>query len=406
VRRTLLLLAVCLAVLYTRRPDAFRNPQFWAEDGGLWFADAYQAGPWRPLFVPYSGYLHLLERLGGALALLVPLRWAPAVTNAIALGVQVLPVLLLFSRRFSRVVPSLVGRASLAAIYLALPSSWEVHANLTNAQWHLGLALAMLLAAPAAETPAERVAELGVAALASLSGPFSLLCLPGIAIRLLLRRERGFLPLALVTTAGAGVQAAVLLAHRVSRVTAPLAASVRGLVRIVGGQLVIASLAGQRWLTQLLERRIAVPLLVLAFCVFVGTAAVAGLRGPLELRLLWIYAMGILISGLVLPVGNGSSPAWPFLAHPGSNGRYWFTPMVVFLASVVWMTGRAQPRAVRFPAIALLCVLPVGAVKDWRWEYPDRGWPAAARRFEDAPPGTRMEMPIVPAWFELTLVKK
>ena len=36
------LLGVLLVIL--RRPDAVTYPQFWAEDGSSWFADAYNSG--------------------------------------------------------------------------------------------------------------------------------------------------------------------------------------------------------------------------------------------------------------------------------------------------------------------------------------------------------------------------
>src|SRR3954469_9301999 len=46
-------------LIFSRRPDAVLNAQFFAEDGQRWFADAYQMG-FRCLLIPdqAGGYLH------------------------------------------------------------------------------------------------------------------------------------------------------------------------------------------------------------------------------------------------------------------------------------------------------------------------------------------------------------
>src|SRR5258708_12821630 len=55
-------------ILFSRRPDAILNPQFYAEDGTYWYADAYHFG-FRCLFIPEAGYLLTVPRL---LALFTP----------------------------------------------------------------------------------------------------------------------------------------------------------------------------------------------------------------------------------------------------------------------------------------------------------------------------------------------
>src|ERR1035437_10257778 len=74
----------------SRRPDAIFHPQFWAEDGRVWFADAYNLGWWTALFRAQDGYFQTLPRLGAALAQLLPIALAPLVLNCIAIAVQVL----------------------------------------------------------------------------------------------------------------------------------------------------------------------------------------------------------------------------------------------------------------------------------------------------------------------------
>ena len=67
---------VCGLVLYARMPDAFSHPQFWAEDGTIFFLDAHSGG-WRALLDPYSGYLHLIPRAVAWLAELLPYELIP-----------------------------------------------------------------------------------------------------------------------------------------------------------------------------------------------------------------------------------------------------------------------------------------------------------------------------------------
>jgi hypothetical protein len=80
------------ALLVSRRPDAIPHAQFWAEDGHVWFADAYNFGGWAALFRTQDGYFQFLPRLAAALAVLVPLRMAPLVLNLIAIAIAALPV--------------------------------------------------------------------------------------------------------------------------------------------------------------------------------------------------------------------------------------------------------------------------------------------------------------------------
>src|SRR5690242_13483628 len=89
----------------SRRPDAFLNPPFFAEDGNVWFAEAYNFGWLRALFITHTGYFQTLPRLGAALALTVPLAHAPLVMNIIGLIVQIAPAVYLLSAKMSQWAP-------------------------------------------------------------------------------------------------------------------------------------------------------------------------------------------------------------------------------------------------------------------------------------------------------------
>jgi len=138
------LFLLAYALVITRKPDAIFHAQFWAEDGKAWFADAYNLGPWRPFLRAEAGYFQTLPRIAADLSLLAPLRLAPLVLNIVAIAIHVLPVNFLMSS-CSAVWGPRWFRALLAATYIAIPSSPEICANITNEQWILAFCAFLLL---------------------------------------------------------------------------------------------------------------------------------------------------------------------------------------------------------------------------------------------------------------------
>jgi hypothetical protein len=55
-------LLLCLIILFYREPDGFLNPQFWAEDGVIFFTQNLTFGL-SAFWKPYAGYLHLTPRI-------------------------------------------------------------------------------------------------------------------------------------------------------------------------------------------------------------------------------------------------------------------------------------------------------------------------------------------------------
>src|SRR5256885_5219625 len=133
-------------LIFSRRPDAVLNAQLFAEDGQRWFADACQRG-WRCLLIPdeAGGYLHTVPRLSALLSLLFPFSRAPLVMNLCAILVQILPVSIFVSSRFSAI--PLWKRLVASFVYLGLPNTYGTNANATNMQWHLGLLASLVLLA-------------------------------------------------------------------------------------------------------------------------------------------------------------------------------------------------------------------------------------------------------------------
>ena len=109
---------------------------------------------------------------------MVPLRWAPTVFAVIALFIQLLPPLLLISRRFDDVWPHLPSRLVFAAAFIGFPNSFEEFGNITNSQWYLGVLAFLIVSGAVPRTPTGRVFDAAGLILSGLSGPFCIMLAP------------------------------------------------------------------------------------------------------------------------------------------------------------------------------------------------------------------------------------
>ena len=194
-------------IIISRRPDSYFNPQFWAEDGAVWYADAYNHGVIYSLVTPEAGYFQLFSRLVGILSQVLPLAKAPLFFNLTAIGVQATVAWFVTSSRISGLIPKLRWRLLIAFIYLALPHSFEINANITNSQWHLGLLSFLIVAAEPSKNLIWRIFDFAVIFVSVLSGPLCLLLTPIIALKFWRRCEKRLLVILGILCFGGLVQA-------------------------------------------------------------------------------------------------------------------------------------------------------------------------------------------------------
>ncbi|MHB8800356.1 MAG: hypothetical protein ACYDBY_18055 [Thermoanaerobaculia bacterium] len=209
-----LLLLAAAAFLVFRAPRVVLEGRFWAEEGTVYFASALADGP-AALLRTHQGYLNLATNLAtGAAALpFVPLEAAPRVTVLAALLFQLLPAFLLLTRRAPWLASTPVRLAAVALVLLARPSD-EVWLNSVNSHFFLAVATAILLATDRGTEG--RWSEPALLAVASLSSVTSALLAPLAWAAAARERTRRRLGAALLLTAGALLQAAILLPALVS----------------------------------------------------------------------------------------------------------------------------------------------------------------------------------------------
>jgi hypothetical protein len=408
--------AVAFLIICLRRPDAVLNAQFYAEDGVVHYRDAYYFGA-HSLFQPYGGYFQIVPRLAGLFAQLFPFAIAPLIMNLIAIAVQVLPLSVFLSSRFSNV--KFGTRLLASAIYLALPNSFEINATLTNVQSHLVLLACLLLLAEQASTRVWKVFDVISLVLTSLSSPMGILLLPVAALRWWNTGATwsaacfGFL------LPGSLIQTISVLFHWHSREAThysfsgqpiinggALGANLHYFVSILGRQVFLSSLLGLQSQGWILKLHHAGALEVFATLIGLSVLIYAVRRGPTELKLFILYAAAVLALALMNPLaGPPDHPQWYWLSQPGCGNRYYFLPMLAFLSSLVWLaTRRNSARRLRFLGLALLLLLPIGIYRDWHYPpFINLRFQQFAQTFEKVPAGARVMIPINPGWWmELT----
>lgn len=417
-------LAVTLTgtLLVLRRPDAVFHPQLWAEDGVVWFADAYNHGTLRALLFARDGYLQVFPRLVAAAALWAPLARVPLVFNLIALAVEALPPLFLVSSRMRNLGP-LALRCALALLCLLAPDAGEVHANITNSQSHLAVLACLVIIAEVPNSRWGKIFDAVVLLLCGLTTPTGMLllavALARMVLPLLARRPAIAGPSrpemrwrwiqASLLAACALVQGLTLLTTGITRLNTTLGASVGKFDRIVAGQIVLPLFLGRNRLYDISSDPRTITGVALLITIIGMLIYLYGLlRGTPELRCFIFLAVLLLMAALTYPNVQPVVRQWDVFLWPGLGLRYWYIPKLALMATLIWLLGRQRPSAIRLLAGVLTCVMAVALVTHWR--YPalaDFRFKSYVRTFEQLPSGATGQFRLNPGgpWI-MRLVKK
>lgn len=194
--------SVCLIMALRYAKINFISNSLWAEDGEAFYPQVFQFGL-SSLIQPYAGYLHLFPRVFAAIASMVS---APQIPYVFFAGWLCAIFVLYWAA-----TKAMTGHRYAAALGFAIPliallqpHSGETFLSLTNAQWWLGSALAIIASMPWAFSNR----SIPVAAVLSLTGPFSILVLPVATVQCI--RHKRYALLATIAI-GAAIQVAVLM---------------------------------------------------------------------------------------------------------------------------------------------------------------------------------------------------
>lgn len=205
-----ILVSLVAYILFLRKPDAFLNPQLWAEDGPIFLVQQREQGG-GALFNEYAGYYLIVPRLIALLSAPISLEHIPTVYNFSALLCTVATSLLILFSRVDLGVPKLL----LAISIVLIPNSGEIFANVTNVQWFLAAVIPFLILQCPPVSWKQGLFDGCVVLFIGLTGPFLILSMPLLIWRVIKHWKPKIIELPFYACAGVALflQAYSLLIH-------------------------------------------------------------------------------------------------------------------------------------------------------------------------------------------------
>jgi hypothetical protein len=350
------------------------SDSLWTEDSRIFMNQAY-ALRGETLITSYQGYLHTFQRLTSLPLVFAPLSALPYLLFGISFGAYLGMIHVLVDRSRSAGLSAPVTAIAIAAAVLQ-PHDGEVYFSITNTQWIFGLALAVYICVPA-DGPISWLARMNLA-IVSLTGPFSLLLVPILALQLILRRDwRARRATYLIVGVGAFIQASVLFASdRVNGAAAPTQHwSDAGIVFLTFG--------GRNQTVVLASAAFWILFLVSLFLYYRSKHNTTYHPYYLVLTAILLFGTSVYSVSLWSDVSS--------ITPIGGGARYYFIPYALLFLSAFLSSNRNS-------ALMVAMTLSVAVVCLWSFKPDERDnlqWPAFAR-FAALEPG--VSLPVNPQW--------
>ena len=361
-RRTIAAVLVCYALLLcVRAPQIIIKGRFWAEEGKVYFSNAWTMHPWTALFTPYVGYLNLPANAATLAArYLMPLELAPYLTISVALAGHLIAPLLLLTATDAWLRP-LPVRLGCVLMLLLAPQVGEGLLNTICSQFQLALCCSLILAL---EIPPgrSRFTLFGLLFVAPLCGLVSIALLPLYFARAWADRSRPRFVQGCVLSAGAIIQLSLFFRDVPGRIHAlqPLTALCVITLRYLDAPFL--GLGHAASLADLLHQRLPhghVPrtLLYLPVIAF-GLLLFITLHRRRARPAFWLLAGGGAIGAFTYlgAIGGGGA-----LVDSLSGERYVFVPQTLFGLTLLSLAAVYHGWTQRLCAFAVLWLLAVGA---------------------------------------------
>lgn len=332
-REKLCYLFVFAALIVFRMPNAIVYGRFWAEEGSIFFANAWHLSWSEALLAVHTGYLNLTANAATLLASCFPLTHAPLVTAAISLLVHLIPPSLILTSRTPWTQRRWTAIAALLALALP-PAAEETWLNSINSQHHLAIAVGIILALDSERTRV-RFFHYAVLLLAALSAPAAWFLSPLLVLRALQERSPERAVQTMLFLGGIAIELAFFF--QPSERTFGMPISVLGGVLLIK-HVLLPMLDADRanLLIDELRSRYMIgerplwPLLIVVS--LYGLSLLAALRRPASSPLWFLLGAGILTASYVSALGDKMG----LLEYVG-GGRYQLVPhALMMLALLSW----------------------------------------------------------------------
>jgi hypothetical protein len=172
-------LLLILAAIFLRQPAYFFAPQFWVEEGKVFYAQAWNESGWDTFTFLFAGYWSCYENLWALLTVwLVPLEQAPLFFKLGGLLVMLTaPIVILRSRAHHWQLPWAKSLGCL--IVLVTPLNDELWLSTLGAKFYFSLTIALLLLESTGQLGrVDRIFQWAVLVMGALTSPLSSLCAP------------------------------------------------------------------------------------------------------------------------------------------------------------------------------------------------------------------------------------
>jgi len=130
---------VIFFILFLRSPNTLLNAQFWAEDGKVFFQNAYNFGV-KSIFSLHEGYLLVFQRTIVYLTVKSGFYSAlPFIWNFLSLLISAVSISLFASSIYRSIIPNKYFRLALSILVVSGGMYPEIIGNLANLQWFISL---------------------------------------------------------------------------------------------------------------------------------------------------------------------------------------------------------------------------------------------------------------------------
>lgn len=402
---------LCLTI--ARRTEAIIDPQFYAEDGVFWYSEAYNSDNLIDTFLsPKQKYFQTISRIGASISMLFSIEYAPLIFNVLAIIITIIPALFFLSSRFDTLIPKISHRLFLSIVYLCIPGASEVHANLTNAHWHLALLMILVILSPLSQKLFWKIFDTLAMAISGLSGPFVFFGFPIFIIYLYYKRSKEKMLSLAVLAVTFFIQLysfLFIVDPGAPRSSAPLDANILNFFQILTGNILLKGIIGPDTTREIRDFELweigIIPiilgilgLIILAYFFY---------KSNLEIRLFVTFLFLIFIAGLISPQASLTKPQWDVMAS-GSAGRYWYLPIIGWITalSFLFISEKNKLLKILFGSM-LFCLLFIGIPSDFQVKkLKNYHFNEQVSAFSSLEKGEIFTFKIPPAGWSMTLIKK
>jgi hypothetical protein len=361
-------LVLCALILAARRPAQIVSPQFWAEEGAVFYADAYALGA-PALVKSFGGYLNSMQRIVAAAAQWADPAWAPAIFVAAAFLLTLYVAARTQSGRFP-----LTPHVGYALAVVLVPDTFEVLLLLNNIDRITAVGLLLVLISRDPRRWWQQAHDVTAVCLFGLTGPYSIVLAPLFLWRAMKRRTRVSFILAVLVIGCALTQGILIGLHEKGKLAdkGPVAMGYGNfapekLLAVPGMRIAGSLLVGSR-----VPPDYPLPVeTALGIGVLVAVALLALRRGAARTERLW---MGIAFLLVLASALYRCRLVLPDLCHAVYGARYFYFPQLI----VLWLLLAFAVERKRWPSgfawLLLFWILAINVprlrepgLQDFRW---------------------------------------